>query len=114
MFKVWWCYTRVILYKLVVLCIFVRVFVFLVKQKTAYEVRISDWSSDVCSADLALTIGNPRSDPRESWRTRRGWPALGCTRSTVGRAVSETAQLDCQPVPCMRPRGSSVNCVGRK
>src|SRR3546814_6094141 len=24
------------------------------KQKTAYEVRISDWSSDVCSSDLAL------------------------------------------------------------
>src|SRR3546814_1199698 len=27
-------------------------FVFLFKQKTAYEVRISDWSSDVCSSDL--------------------------------------------------------------
>src|SRR3546814_1819168 len=26
--------------------------VFLCKQKTAYEVRISDWSSDVCSSDL--------------------------------------------------------------
>src|SRR3546814_2794036 len=26
--------------------------VFFVKQKTAYEVRISDWSSDVCSSDL--------------------------------------------------------------
>src|SRR3546814_9788115 len=26
---------------------------FFVKQKTAYEVRISDWSSDVCSSDLA-------------------------------------------------------------
>src|SRR3546814_8223708 len=26
----------------------------LLKQKTAYEVRISDWSSDVCSSDLAL------------------------------------------------------------
>src|SRR3546814_8006212 len=25
---------------------------FFVKQKTAYEMRISDWSSDVCSADL--------------------------------------------------------------
>src|SRR3546814_16233395 len=25
---------------------------FFVKQKTAYEVRISDWSSDVCSSDL--------------------------------------------------------------
>src|SRR3546814_8192165 len=26
--------------------------VFFFKQKTAYEVRISDWSSDVCSSDL--------------------------------------------------------------
>src|SRR3546814_386991 len=30
-------------------------FVF-IKQKTAYEMRISDWSSDVCSSDLALLI----------------------------------------------------------
>src|SRR3546814_8821950 len=28
------------------------VFRFLCKQKTAYEMRISDWSSDVCSSDL--------------------------------------------------------------
>src|SRR3546814_4697523 len=28
------------------------VFFFFVKQKTAYELRISDWSSDVCSSDL--------------------------------------------------------------
>src|SRR3546814_8769292 len=27
-------------------------FVFFCKQKTAYETRISDWSSDVCSSDL--------------------------------------------------------------
>src|SRR3546814_3668601 len=27
---------------------------FFVKQKTAYEMRISDWSSDVCSSDLEL------------------------------------------------------------
>src|SRR3546814_2619528 len=27
---------------------------FLCKQKTAYEMRIRDWSSDVCSSDLAL------------------------------------------------------------
>src|SRR3546814_7485230 len=27
-------------------------FFFFFKQKTAYEVRISDWSSDVCSSDL--------------------------------------------------------------
>src|SRR3546814_4830959 len=30
------------------------VFVFFFKQKTAYEMRISDWSSDVCSSDLRL------------------------------------------------------------
>src|SRR3546814_9682766 len=29
-------------------------YVFFFKQKTAYEVRISDWSSDVCSSDLRL------------------------------------------------------------
>src|SRR3546814_4471622 len=28
------------------------VYVFFFKQKTAYEMRISDWSSDVCSSDL--------------------------------------------------------------
>src|SRR3546814_1083543 len=28
-------------------------FFFFFKQKTAYEMRISDWSSDVCSSDLA-------------------------------------------------------------
>src|SRR3546814_4245241 len=33
------------------LCIFLCFFFFF-KQKTAYEMRISDWSSDVCSSDL--------------------------------------------------------------
>src|SRR3546814_4490887 len=32
-----------------VLCVF-----FFFKQKTAYEMRISDWSSDVCSSDLRM------------------------------------------------------------
>src|SRR3546814_3377624 len=31
---------------------------FFFKQKTAYEMRISDWSSDVCSSDL-MTTQNP-------------------------------------------------------
>src|SRR3546814_8414609 len=35
-------------------CVLVLLFVcfFFFKQKTAYEMRISDWSSDVCSSDL--------------------------------------------------------------
>src|SRR3546814_8648160 len=31
---------------------FVSIMFFFFKQKTAYEMRISDWSSDVCSSDL--------------------------------------------------------------
>src|SRR3546814_8201775 len=32
--------------------VFVCYVIFFFKQKTAYEMRISDWSSDVCSSDL--------------------------------------------------------------
>src|SRR3546814_18389519 len=39
---------------LFVLCQFV--FFFFFKQKTAYEMRISDWSSDVCSSDLIRSL----------------------------------------------------------
>src|SRR3546814_5306961 len=40
------------------LCYFVSLpcLFFFFKQKTAYEMRISDWSSDVCSSDLTVTI----------------------------------------------------------
>src|SRR3546814_14216146 len=33
---------------------------FVFKQKTAYEMRISDWSSDVCSSDLFLELARQR------------------------------------------------------
>src|SRR3546814_13524889 len=36
--------------------LFVCCFVFFFKQKTAYEMRISDWSSDVCSSDLRVFV----------------------------------------------------------
>src|SRR3546814_4230409 len=32
---------------------------FFFKQKTAYEMRISDWSSDVCSSDLLISTATP-------------------------------------------------------
>src|SRR3546814_1180152 len=34
----------------------VRLCFFFFKQKTAYEMRISDWSSDVCSSDLSRDL----------------------------------------------------------
>src|SRR3546814_7345649 len=38
-------------------CCVCGICVFFCKQKTAYEMRISDWSSDVCSSDLAEAGG---------------------------------------------------------
>src|SRR3546814_2933025 len=46
MFVYFYCYA---------VCVF---FFFFFKQKTAYEMRISDWSSDVCSSDLSWS-NNP-------------------------------------------------------
>src|SRR3546814_4488727 len=37
----------------VILCV---IFFFFFKQKTAYDMRISDWSSDVCSSDLVVKL----------------------------------------------------------
>src|SRR3546814_13602639 len=39
--------------------LFSFVFFFFFKQKTAYEMRISDWSSDVCSSDLTDSLALP-------------------------------------------------------
>src|SRR3546814_1655172 len=38
-------------------------FFFFFKQKTAYEMRISDWSSDVCSSDLPRRAQPGRASP---------------------------------------------------
>src|SRR3546814_10737705 len=45
--------------------LFVILFFFFFKWKTAYEMRISDWSSDVCSSDLPSGTGTgaSASDP---------------------------------------------------
>src|SRR3546814_14371411 len=69
---------------------------FFFKQKTAYEMRISDWSSDVCSSDLGSTPPRARSgrgaarSPRQPTpRGRRAPPAPaardGGDRKSVGQ-----------------------------
>src|SRR3546814_1739625 len=50
-----------ILYILACVCAFVS-FIFCFEQKTAYEMRISDWSSDVCSSDLTVSEAVMRMD----------------------------------------------------
>src|SRR3546814_10018316 len=57
------------------MCIFdflIVLFFFFFKQKTAYEMRISDWSSDVCSSDLLGTMAYV-----DFWKTSE--PAPGGT-----------------------------------
>src|SRR3546814_1562061 len=52
-------------------CVFSHIWCFFFfKQKTAYEMRISDWSSDVCSSDLAPGCHADRAD-HDHHRTRR-------------------------------------------
>src|SRR3546814_10056689 len=46
------CFFMYVLFLLVFYIVFICYCFFFFKQKTAYEMRISDWSSDVCSSDL--------------------------------------------------------------
>src|SRR3546814_9010082 len=65
-------------------------FFFFFKQKTAYEMRISDWSSDVCSSDLAA-IEAGAGEWRMPWH-HRGAPVMR-PRSAAGRAYSGINRL---------------------
>src|SRR3546814_10003128 len=49
---------------------------FFFKQKTAYELRISDWSSDVCSSDLLCGSASTNQRPRNSRPTSRAKPRM--------------------------------------
>src|SRR3546814_8227186 len=56
--------------------IIIVVFIFFFKQKTAYEMRISDWSSDVCSSDLRTPIKKPRLMRLWKPRLKKPWSTL--------------------------------------
>src|SRR3546814_4481390 len=60
---------------------------FFFKQKTAYEMRISDWSSDVCSSDL--DDGLPRQDISSTLDFRKDAPCPSITRSEERRVGKE-------------------------
>src|SRR3546814_4396629 len=65
---------------------------FLFKQKTAYEMRISDWSSDVCSSDLFVTgetIGEAlkRARAQEAKGFQYSYDMLGEAAATAADAA---------------------------
>src|SRR3546814_2881926 len=84
---------------------------FCVKQKTAYEMRISDWSSDVCSSDLGLRGFRAKLLPacgRRGLEAKRS-PACGQSKAFTGLrpfARSEERRVGKECVSTCRSRWS--------
>src|SRR3546814_8061410 len=76
-------------------------YVFFVKQKTSYEMRISDWSSDVCSSDLVVltdhvgesTIWTVIDSDRDQWRHRYSLVTPGVRAGIVEVAISPEGEM---------------------
>src|SRR3546814_4164265 len=62
---------------------------FFFKQKTAYEMRISDWSSDVCSSDLSRYVIAQRHR-----RTRRNIGQGGIADAIDAESEFECGRID--------------------
>src|SRR3546814_2476241 len=67
---------------------------FFFKQKTAYEMRISDWSSDVCSSDLSGTANSYKMSNEMTDSTKeRHRPDLPCNEIGVLPVEDEESLL---------------------
>src|SRR3546814_8962761 len=88
-------------------------FFFFFKQKTAYEMRISDWSSDVCSSDLNPELNHAASS-NESWGDMDFSGAIGisvvgrCSR-TAAKSRSEERRVGKECVSTCRSRWSQYH-----
>src|SRR3546814_5948217 len=69
-------------------------FFFFFKQKTAYEMRISDWSSDVCSSDLSSNETSAFGNVISPWRRSEGDTApLAPGGSSGGSSAAVAARI---------------------
>src|SRR3546814_6923383 len=74
-----------------------RIEFFFCKQKTAYEMRISDWSSDVCSSDLEL-VGEAIAGRRdEVFLVSKVLPSNASRKGTIAACERSLCRLgtDC-------------------
>src|SRR3546814_3109098 len=71
---------------------------FFFKQKTAYEMRISDWSSDVCSSDLARRPG--ASAPWLSDSDRKAAGVALAIRAASATSSPEIGRASCRERVC--------------
>src|SRR3546814_3753921 len=106
--------------------------VFFFKQKTAYEMRISDWSSDVCSSDLPRFSATPEHiapgciltrcrcgcRPGTCSRDPMPWPLIGSSigsfqRSRPGRMQARSEEHTSELQSLMRI-SYAVFCLKKK
>src|SRR3546814_16319077 len=71
---------------------------FFFKQKTAYEMRISDWSSDVCSSDLEVAIGERVERECRGERAHRRRHLLGRHPALGGAGLVILAHRRCAAI----------------
>src|SRR3546814_2075070 len=81
---------------------------FFFKQKTAYEMRISDWSSDVCSSDLRILS-------KRNWREQqlRLQNSGNCSGKNAPTFRFKPAEPTSPPGPTLRGR-SEERRVGKE
>src|SRR3546814_19880224 len=87
--------------------------IFFVKQKTAYEMRISDWSSDVCSSDLGAGGGLSRLLAGKR-RRRGGRRVAGVGRGSPGEALGAEWTEDRKSVVSGKSVSVRVDLGGRR
>src|SRR3546814_1288610 len=85
--------------------------VFFFKQKTAYEMRISDWSSDVCSSDLENSRRsdheqNLRLQPRPTSVLLQDQAATSAVNERISKGRSEERRVGKECVSTCRSRWS--------
>src|SRR3546814_10627863 len=86
-------------------------FIFFFKQKTAYEMRISDWSSDVCSSDLRAYDQNmARGSPCCPHKAARRERATKDTRQPVSGGFVRPRHNCSAPV---RRKDCAISCDGK-
>src|SRR3546814_5768357 len=98
---------------------------FFFKQKTAYEMRISDWSSDVCSSDLGAggivgrfhgAVGHARkpSDAPRPWQCTLRRAGDGHPLTTATEIRSEERRVGKECVSTCRSRWSPYHKKKKK
>src|SRR3546814_14794847 len=94
---------------------------FFFKQKTAYEMRISDWSSDVCSSDLDNDPQSQDTQSRDDARHYRSRRTAGFGAATDTHPASRAASCpagstrtagDRDPRSAATPRPTQIRSAG--